>query len=97
MKLVYKPFSIFAKSVGTRLGKTAFDAVWDRVGPGPAPPSPTAGQVNLAYLAGSAALEAATMAAIAAVIDQLTARGFHYLIGAWPEKSRKADQPALRR
>jgi hypothetical protein len=97
MKLVYKPFSILAKSVGTRLGKSAFDAVWARVGGSEVPPSPTAGRVNLPYVAASAALEAATMAAIAAAIDQLTARGFHYLIGAWPEKAPTADQPALRR
>jgi len=97
VKLVYKPFSILAKSVGTRLGKSAFDAVWARVGNSEVPPSPTAGRVNLAYLAASAALEAATMAAISASIEQLTARGFHYLIGAWPEKAPDADQPALRR
>jgi hypothetical protein len=97
MKLLYKPFSIIAKSLGSRLGKSAFDTVWERVGDSEEPPSPTAGRVNLSRVAASAALEAATMAAISAAVEQLTARGFHRLIGAWPEKSPDADQPALRR
>jgi hypothetical protein len=96
MKFLYKPFSILAKSVGTRLGKSAFDTVWERVGDSPQPPSPTAGRVSLARVAASSALEAATMAAIDAAIEQLTARAFHQLIGAWPGK-RGTDQPALRR
>ena len=97
MKLLYKPFSILAKSIGTRLGKSAFDTVWERVGDTEEPPSPTAGRVSLPRLAASAALEAATMAAVSAAIEQLTARGFHHLIGAWPEKAPDAEQPALRR
>lgn len=96
MKLLYKPFSIVAKSFGTRLGKSAFDTVWERVGDSPEPPSPTAGRVSLARVAATSALEAATMAAIDAAIEQLTARAFHRLIGAWPEKPGE-DQPALRR
>ncbi|HWD85155.1 MAG TPA: DUF4235 domain-containing protein [Solirubrobacteraceae bacterium] len=97
MKFIYKPFSILAKSVGTRLGKSAFDTVWERVGDSEEPPSPTAGRVSLARVAASAALEAATMAAVGAAIEQLTARGFHRLIGAWPEKAPEAEQQALPR
>jgi hypothetical protein len=97
MKFLYKPFSIVAKSIGTRLGKSAFDTVWERVGDSEEPPSPTAGRVSLPRVAASAALEAATMAAISAAIEQLTARSFHRLIGAWPEKAPEGDQPALRR
>jgi hypothetical protein len=96
MKFLYKPFSVLAKSVGTRLGKSAFDTVWERVGDSPQPPSPTAGRVSLARVAASSALEAATMAAIDAAIEQLTARAFHQLIGAWPGK-RGQDTPQLRR
>lgn len=97
MKLLYKPFSVIAKSVATKLGRSAFRSVWSKVGDSEEPPSPTAGRVSLPLVAGTAALEAATMAAIAAAVEQLTARGFHHLIGAWPEKSPEADQPALRR
>ncbi len=97
MKLLYKPFSLVAKSLGTRLGKSAFDAVWEQVASSEEPPSPTAGRVSLPRVAASAALEAATMAAIGAAIEQLTARGFHHLVGAWPERKPDADQPKLRR
>jgi hypothetical protein len=86
VKVVYKPFSIVAKSVATRLGKTAFDAIWAKVGDSDRPPAPRAEQVSLARVAGAAALEAATMAAIAAAVDQLSARWFHHVFGAWPEK-----------
>ena len=86
MKLVYKPFAIFAHQIAARAGKATFSAIWSKVGPGETPPRPTAGRLGLAYVAGSAALEAATMAAVGAVVDQLTARLFHHLIGAWPDK-----------
>ena len=91
MKFVYKPFSLVARSVATKLGKAAFDSVWAKVGDGHPPPPPTAGRFNIAKVAGTAALEAATMAAIGATIDQLTARSFHYLIGAWPEKPPESE------
>jgi hypothetical protein len=39
---------------------------------------------------GAAALEAATMAGIAAAVDRASARVFHYLTGIWPAK--KQDQ-----
>lgn len=91
MKLVYKPFALVARSIGSRLGKAAFHGVWGRVGESDHPPSPTAGRVNLAQLAAVAALEAATLAAIEATIDQLSARAFHQLIGAWPEKPPEAE------
>lgn len=97
MKFLYKPFSIMARSVGTRLGRSAFHTVWERVGDSEEPPSPTAGHVSLARLAAAAALEAATMAAVSAAIEQLTARSFHHLIGAWPEQASDAEQPALER
>lgn len=86
MKFVYKPFAIVARSVGSKLGKNAFETLWGKVGDSDRPPKPTAGRVALARVAGAAALEAATLAAIEASIDQLTARAFHHLIGAWPEK-----------
>jgi hypothetical protein len=87
MKLVYTPFSIFAHQIAARAGKAAFHSIWTRVSVSDTPPpSATAGRVNLVYVAGSAALEAATMAAVGAIVDQLTARAFHHLLGAWPTK-----------
>jgi hypothetical protein len=92
MKFVYKPFALVARSVGTRLGKSAFDAVWAQVGDTEHPPHPRAGRVHLARAAGVAALEAATMGAVGAAIDQLSARAFHRLVGAWPEKPPEAEE-----
>jgi hypothetical protein len=88
MKLVYKPFSLFAHQLAGRLGKSAFAAIWQKVGSGEGPPAPTAGRLSLTSVAGSAAREAATMAATTAVIEQLTARAFHHLLGAWPQKTK---------
>jgi hypothetical protein len=85
MKLLFKPFEIFAGVIAHRTGRTAFQAMWSRMGE-EEPPSPLAGRVGLAQVAGSAALEAATIAAAAAMADQLAARVFHHLFGAWPEK-----------
>jgi hypothetical protein len=99
VKLVYTPFSIFAKQVATRLGKATFEGIWAKVGDGEKPPKPTAGRAGLVEVAGAAALEAATMAAVGAAVDQLTARWFHYLFGAWPakpnaEKTEKVGEAA---
>ena len=91
MKVVYKPFSLFTRQIATRVGNTAFGAIWARVaGSSERPPNATAGHRSLVGVAGAAALEAATMAAVAAVADQLTARAFHHLLGAWPEKPPEA-------
>jgi uncharacterized protein DUF4235 len=87
MKLLYKPFAIVAGIVGTKLGKRAFQSVWARIDDSPGPPAPTTGEASLVKVAGGAALQAATMAAIAAVVDRMSAQWFHYLIGAWPSKS----------
>jgi hypothetical protein len=91
MKLVYKPFSLVTAAIAARLGKSAFQAVWSQVGEEEHPPQPTAGYVPLPRVAASAALEAATMAAIGAVVEQVTARAFHHLVGAWPEKPPEED------
>jgi hypothetical protein len=86
MKLLYKPLGIITAALAHRIGRTAFQAVWSRVGEDALPPSPLAGRVGLAQVAGSAALEAATIATVSAVIEQLAARLFHHMFGAWPEK-----------
>jgi hypothetical protein len=94
MKLLYKPFNVVVELVGHRAGRAAFQAVWSRLGEDERPPSPRAGRVGLFPLAGSAALEAATTAAVTAVIEQLTARAFHHLFGAWPEKPAEPTESA---
>jgi hypothetical protein len=91
MKLLYKPFGIAAGIIGARIGKETFDAVWQRLSDSDSPPSPTEGRQSFVALAGGAALEAAVLAATAAVVDQLAARAFYQLFGAWPSKPAEAE------
>jgi hypothetical protein len=86
MRVFYTPFGLIAGIVGARLGRRTFDAIWSRLDPG-APPKPTAGDAPLGKVVAAAALEAATMAAIGAVVDRAAARAFHHLFGAWPGRS----------
>ncbi len=94
MKLLYKPLGIITAVLAHRIGRTAFQAVWSRVGAQDRPPSPLAGRIGLAQVAGSAALEAATIATVSAVIEQLAARLFHHIFGAWPEKPPQPTEPS---
>jgi predicted DNA-binding transcriptional regulator YafY len=88
MRMLYKPFAIIAGVVGARLGKRAFRGVWSRIDDRE-PPDATAAEASLPKVVGAAALEAATMAAIAAAVDRASARTFHYLTGIWPEKKKE--------
>jgi Protein of unknown function (DUF4235) len=90
MKLLYTPFQIVTKIVSNRIGKDAFSSIWSRFSDLEKPPAATAGHRKLTHVAGAAALEAATLAAFTAVGQQLTARLFHYLFGAWPERPKEA-------
>ena len=87
MKLFYKPFGIVSGIIGVKLGQKTFASVWSNLDP-IAPPDPTAGDAPLGKIVAAAALEAATMAAIGAVVDRAAAGAFHYLFGAWPGKTR---------
>ena len=91
MKLLYKPFAIIASLIGAKLGKNTFKKVWARIDAAD-PPEPTTAEASLPKVVGAAALEAATMAAIAAAVDRASARTFHYLTGFWPGK-KKQDPP----
>jgi hypothetical protein len=88
MKILYKPFAIIAGIVGARLGRSVFKRVWGRIDTGE-PPAPTAADANLPKVVGAAALEAATIAGVAAAVDRAGARTFHYLTGIWPGKTTK--------
>jgi hypothetical protein len=87
--LLYKPFAIVAGIIGTRLGKRTFKALWRAIDSSPAPPPATAGEASLLKAAGGAALQAATIAAIAATVDRVSARAFRHLFGFWPSKASK--------
>jgi hypothetical protein len=91
MRIFYTPFGLIAGIVGARLGRRAFDAIWSRLDEGD-PPQPTAGDAPLGKVVAAAALQAATMAAIGAVVDRVAARAFHHLFGAWPRRSPAAGR-----
>lgn len=85
MKLLYKPFSLIAGVIAARLGKAIFKSLWARVDERE-PPKPTAPEASLTKVVGAAALEAATMASVAAAADRAAAGAFHHLTGVWPGK-----------
>ncbi len=86
MKLFYKPFGIIAGILGKRVGKQAFAGVWARLGTGERPPASNAGPRSYGSVFFTAALQAAILAGVGAVMDQMFARAFHHLFGAWPGK-----------
>jgi predicted DNA-binding transcriptional regulator YafY len=88
MKLLYKPFAIIASLIGAKLGRSVFKNVWAKIDAGE-PPAPTSAEASMPKVVGAAALEAATMAGVAAAIDRASARAFHYLTGIWPGKKRR--------
>jgi hypothetical protein len=95
MRIFYKPFAILAGVVGARLGRSVFKSLWSRLDTSE-PPAPTAPDASLPKVVGAAALEAATMAGVAAAVDRASARAFHYLTGFWPgsKASGKTEEPA---
>jgi hypothetical protein len=92
MKLLYKPFQIITKILSHRVGKEVFRAIWSHFSDLDKPPAPTAGHMQLTRVAGTAALEAATLAAFTAIGEQITARLFHHLFGTWPAKPKNSSQ-----
>jgi hypothetical protein len=94
MKILYKPFAILAGVIGSRLGRRMFKRLWARLDTSE-PPAPTAPDASFPKVVGAAALEAATMAGVAAAVDRASARAFHYLTGIWPgKKASKKAEPA---
>ena len=83
MKILYKPFGIVASLIAARLGKTVFKGVWGRIDQSEPPRARTA-EASLPKVVGAAALEAATMAGVAAAVDRASARTFQYIFGVWP-------------
>jgi hypothetical protein len=91
MKILYKPFAIIASIVAARLGANVFKAIWAKIDSA-APPKATTEQASLPKVVGAAALEAATMAGVAAAVNRGSARTFQYLTGFWPGK--REQEPA---
>ena len=85
MRLLYKPFAMLAGVIAARLGRSIFRGLWSRIDSGE-PPGATAPNASLPRVVGAAALEAATMASVAAAADRVSARVFQRLTGVWPGK-----------
>jgi uncharacterized protein DUF4235 len=88
MRIFYKPFAIIAGLIGTRLGRSVFKSLWLRLEPSGELPTATTADATMTKVVGAAALEAATMAGVAAAVDRASVRTFHYLTGIWPEKKQ---------
>jgi uncharacterized protein DUF4235 len=90
MKILYKPFGIIATLIGAKIARNIFNVLWSRID-AEAPPSPTTEDASFPKIVGAAALEAATMAAIGAAVDRVSARAFHHLTGIWPGPRTETD------
>jgi hypothetical protein len=88
MRLLYKPFAIIGAIIAGRIGRKAFDSIWTQIDDAP-PPRPGTGQGTAVKVIYAQALRAGVMAASAAAVDRVFARGFHYAIGIWPKKPPK--------
>jgi Protein of unknown function (DUF4235) len=91
MKILYKPFGIIASLIGARIASSVFKVMWSRIDK-EAPPAATTPDVSFQKVVGAAALEAATMAAVGAAVDRVSARTFHHLTGIWPGERRHPEQ-----
>ena len=92
MKLLYKPFGIIVSLIAARLGHSVFKQIWSQIDD-ERPPKPTNADANVPKVIAAAALEAATLAGVAAVVDRAGARTFEYLTGFWPgdQHTKPAD------
>lgn len=91
MKLLYKPFALIAGIIGAKLGQSIFKGVWAKLD-GSEPPKETTEDVSLGKVAGAKALEAATLAGTAAVVDRASRRSFQWLFGVFPGEKKKDEQ-----
>jgi hypothetical protein len=90
MKLLYKPFAIIAGLIAARLGKSVFKGLWAQIDDAQPPTAATEG-ASLPKVVGAQALQAATMAGVAAAVDRTFARAFHHLTGIWPGDRAKPE------
>ena len=72
MRILYKLFARITGTFAARIGKSAFKSLWSRIDDED-PPKPTRLDASLSKVVAGAALEAATMAAVAAVVERATA------------------------
>jgi Protein of unknown function (DUF4235) len=91
VKFLYKPFGLIAGLIAARIGRSAFKSLWAKLDEAD-PPDPTTAEATMPKVIGAAALEAATMAGVAAAADRVSARAFHHLTGIWPGKKKEQSE-----
>ena len=91
MRLLYKPFGIIAGIFAGLAGRQAFRAIWSRIDDEP-PPQPLAGTGSTGKVVAARVLQAGVMAGSAAVVERMSARAFHHVIGVWPKKPPDPDE-----
>ena len=87
MRLLYKPFGIIGAIIASLIGRKAFDSIWAKVDDAPTETRDRTEHRGQGDLCPGA--RASVMAASAAAVDRVLARGFHYAIGIWPKKPPK--------
>ncbi len=87
MKILYKPFALIMGLIGAKLGQSVFKSVWMQLDDSE-PPKPTTSEASARKVVGAAALEAATIASVAALVDRYGAKVWEYLTGVWPGEQR---------
>jgi hypothetical protein len=90
MRLVYKVFAKITGGFAARIGKAVFKSLWSQIDQDE-PPKATSLDASLPKVVAGATLEAATMAATAAVVERATASTFSYLFGFSPASKEKRN------
>jgi hypothetical protein len=67
-----------------------FRTLWAKID-ADSPPNPTTEEASLGKVVGAKALEAATVAGVAAAVDRASARSFQHLTGIWPGRKEADD------
>ena len=91
LRLLYKPMAILGAIIAGKVGRSVFRSVWAKIDD-EQPPKPGTGQSSLVKVVGAQALRASVMAASAATVDRVLARGFHYTLGIWPKKVKEPKE-----
>ncbi|HUZ29473.1 MAG TPA: DUF4235 domain-containing protein [Solirubrobacteraceae bacterium] len=90
MKLLYKPISLVAGVLAARAAKAAFQSLWSLIDDRE-PPKANTEAATLPQVVAAAVLEAATKAAVAAVVKRAAAQTFSHLFGVWPVPAEPRD------
>ena len=91
VKILYRPFAIFAGLIGVAIGRRVFKQIWAQID-GEHVPTANTPDVPVGKVVSARALEAATMAAVGAAVDRATLNSFEYLTGIWAGHDRDEEK-----